>query len=355
MEYPTFITGGTSVLLNRWPLDRVLAVEGVTVHEFGHQYWQSMVASNEFEESWLDEGFNSYATGKVMERVYGPWMMQALGLRIGGLESARAQNSVDRMFDRIRSSSWGFSPGNYAFNSYSRTELTLLTLESLLGPETMARVMRTYHERWRFRHPTSDDFYAAVSEVAGRDWRPFFEQTVERPGILDDEVASVRSERVPEPRGVFGEGDQRKTVSVKDARKKEAEADGAGGRPWRNTVLVRRRGELVLPTSLRLDFEGGTSQTITLLERDTPGGTVEAPPLIEGGAGGGAWVGRWKRLELTGDKRLVSATIDPEDRLVIDVNRLNNAKRVEPDGRAAAHWGVRWVFWLQQLLAMVGL
>ena len=37
------------------------------------------------------------------------------------------------------------------------------------------------------------------------------------------------------------------------------------------------------------------------------------------------------------------------------MNRLNNSRRVEPDGRAAAHWGVRWVFWLQQLLAMVGL
>ena len=49
-----------------------------------------LVASNEFEESWLDEGFNSYSTGKVMERVYGPWMLQVLGLRLGELEGARA-------------------------------------------------------------------------------------------------------------------------------------------------------------------------------------------------------------------------------------------------------------------------
>jgi hypothetical protein len=102
MEYPTFITAGTSVLLNRWPLDRVLAPEEVVVHEFGHQYWQSMVASNEFEESWLDEGFNSYSTGKVMDKVYGEWMIEAFGLRLGGLELSRMQNSVERMFDRIR-------------------------------------------------------------------------------------------------------------------------------------------------------------------------------------------------------------------------------------------------------------
>ena len=88
MEYPTFITAGTSSLLGRWPFDRVLLPEEVTVHEFGHQYWQSMVASNEFEESWLDEGFNTHSTAKVMARTYGPWMVQVLGLRIGGGEMA---------------------------------------------------------------------------------------------------------------------------------------------------------------------------------------------------------------------------------------------------------------------------
>jgi hypothetical protein len=355
MEYPTFITAGTSSLFNRWPLDRVLAPEAVTVHEFGHQYWQSMVASNEFEESWLDEGFNSYSTGKVMERVYGPWMVQVLGLRLGELEGARAQNSVDRMFDRIRTSSWGYSPGNYAFNSYARTQLTLLTFEALVGSETMARVMRTYHERWRFRHPSSDDFYDVVAELSGPSRRAFFEQTVERPGILDDEVASVKSERVREPSGVFGEGDGRKTVTMKEARKKEAEADRLAGRPWRSTVIVRRRGELSLPTALRLEYEGGETQTVTLREHEPGGSDLENAPLVASAGAGEAWGGRWKRLELTGERRLVSATLDPEDRLVLDVNRLNNSRRVEPNGRAAAHWGARWVFWLQQLLAMVGL
>jgi len=355
MEYPTFITAGTSSLLSRWPLDRVLAPESVTVHEFGHQYWQSMVASNEFEESWLDEGFNTHSTAKVMARTYGPWVVQAFGVRIGEGDMSRAGNSVDRMFDAIRTPAWGYSPGNYGFNSYQRTDLTLLTLESLLGKEAMARVMRTYHERWRFRHPTSEDFYAVVSEVAGRDARWFFDQTVERPGVLDDEVASVRSERVPEPRGVFGEGDGKKTIATKEAREKERETDKAGGRPWRSTVVVRRRGEVTLPTSLSLEFEGGKSQTMTLQELDFAGAKTESAPLLAARKEDRPWAGRWKRVEITGERRLVSATVDPDNRVAIDVNRLNNSRRVEPDGRAAAHWGARWVFWLQQALAMVGL
>src|SRR3989449_9973530 len=68
MEYPTFITVGTSF----WPGERSSEPEGVTVHEFGHQFWYGLVANNEFEEAWLDEGFNSYHTEKAAVLALGP-------------------------------------------------------------------------------------------------------------------------------------------------------------------------------------------------------------------------------------------------------------------------------------------
>src|SRR5262249_23511958 len=53
MEYPTLITGGTS-----WSAPRAIhRPESVTVHEAGHQFFYGLLASNEFEEPWLDEGF----------------------------------------------------------------------------------------------------------------------------------------------------------------------------------------------------------------------------------------------------------------------------------------------------------
>jgi Aminopeptidase N len=50
MEYPTFITGEAS-----WFAPQGLRSnpEGVVEHEFGHQYWYGMVATNEFEDAWL--------------------------------------------------------------------------------------------------------------------------------------------------------------------------------------------------------------------------------------------------------------------------------------------------------------
>ena len=58
MEYPTLITGGTDWWEPSW---FYYGMEVTVAHEFGHQYWYGMVATNEFEEPWLDEGINSYS------------------------------------------------------------------------------------------------------------------------------------------------------------------------------------------------------------------------------------------------------------------------------------------------------
>jgi hypothetical protein len=66
MEYPTLITCGTSL----FPHPREMRPEGVTIHEFGHQYWYGLSANNEFEEAWLDEGINTYSEGRAQTLEY---------------------------------------------------------------------------------------------------------------------------------------------------------------------------------------------------------------------------------------------------------------------------------------------
>ena len=61
MEYPTLFTVGT-----RWLMPREdTYVEDTVVHEAGHQWWYGMVATNEFEDAWMDEGINQYANARV--------------------------------------------------------------------------------------------------------------------------------------------------------------------------------------------------------------------------------------------------------------------------------------------------
>jgi hypothetical protein len=190
----------------------------------------------------------------------------------------------------------------------------------------MARVMRTYQERWRFGHPASEDFYAVASEVSGRDLRSFFEQTIEQPGFLDYELTSAATARDHGPRGILGDG-AAATLSLPEAEATDEEDEG----PWRSQVTVRRRGTIALPVEVELQFEGGRTERRT-------------------------WEGleSWVRVDVTGPDRLVSAVVDPDDLLVLDVNRLNNARRVEPDHRTADYWGARLAFWFQTMLGVVG-
>jgi hypothetical protein len=156
MEYPTFITAGTSPRLNGWPFDGVRLPEEVVVHEFGHQYFQGMIASNEFEEAWLDEGINSYATGRTMERGFGrdATMVSFLGWQASERDYLRATIEPEVEFSAINQPSWAYANDwSYGVNSYVRPELLLRTIENIAGTQTMARVMRTYAERWRYKHP----------------------------------------------------------------------------------------------------------------------------------------------------------------------------------------------------------
>lgn len=331
MEYPTFITAGSSWLLSFWPFSRVRAQEAVTVHEFGHQFWYALVGNNEFEEAWLDEGVNSYSTGKVMELGYGrdTAMGSILGVGLGAIDTLRMQNGPNYKYDRVRQPAWTYMNNNaYGFYSYQKPEILLRTLENYLGEQSMARIMRTYHERWRFRHPSSDDFYAVANEVAGRDLMWFFRQAVEEPPVLDYDVASVSSLRLNEPRGVL---DDPKTAGDKSGAGASQAAAEKTPDLYQTTIVVRRRGEFVFPVDVAFKFEGKP------VERTS-------------------WDGRdpWKRYRFVRPERLEWVDVDPDRHIVLDVDWSNNARRVQPDRRVAAKWTARWIFWAQNALASIG-
>ncbi len=330
MEYPTFITGGTTVLSNRWPFGKLRLLEEVTVHEFGHQFWYGLVGNNEFEEAWLDEGFNSYSTGKVMEMGYGAGRstIDVFGFRLGSLAPARLSNSPNAIFERVRQPAWQFGTGAYGFYAYQKPQLLLTTLERFLGEQTMARVMRTYHERWRFRHPHSDDFYAVANEVSGQDLSWYFSQVVEGSGVLDYAVSSVSSTRVKTRQG-YTDGEGTRTL-VKQEEARKLDRDNTSG-PYDTVVMVKRLGGVTMPVQIALKFEGRDVERLDWDGKDT-----------------------YKRIALRRDERLEWAAVDPDHVAVLDVDWTNNSRRLEPDGRAAFKWSARWVYLVQQFVAFVG-
>ena len=184
MEYPTLITCGTTVGIPSW----VRYPELVTVHEFGHQYFYGMLANNEAEEAWLDEGINSYVETRIMDDAYGPGSaFSMLGIHI---DDAPLQRLVYRIGEPGRGAlftrSWEYNPSSdYGRITYAKSATVLHALEQYLGREVMDQFLRTYYERWRFRHPTTRDVQAVLEDVTGDNFDWFFTQYVYGTAVVD--------------------------------------------------------------------------------------------------------------------------------------------------------------------------
>jgi Peptidase family M1 domain len=323
MEYPTLITAGTA-----WSAPASIhRPEGVTVHEAGHQFFYGLLASNEFEEAWLDEGFNTYMTDRVLKTVYGPNRVDlgVFGLHLPlGIDIHYPLDTNRRYFevadwDVLASESWKFrTRRSYGSHIYSKTALTMATLERLLGTPAMDKALRLYGDRWRFKHPTTKDFIAAVNDSTGADWNWFFDRTFFSSGIVDYAVAEAESKPAKPPRGLF----------EKDGKLVEGPPAALGkARGYDSVVTVVRRGDVAMPVDVLLRFDGGHVYR-------------------------SHWDGqaRWKKYRAESGPRLLEAIVDPEEKILLDADRTNNGRRPEADPRAATRWTARAVFWVQNMV-----
>jgi hypothetical protein len=157
MEYPTLITGGTEWWEPTW-LNFGMPV--TVAHEFGHQYWYGMVATNEFEEPWLDEGINSYTEGKVMSAVFGQntSAVNARTLYTSDPEMMRTFFISHPDEDPIVRPGWKFvSSASYGSIVYGKTAIVLETLDVRIWTLTwprLSRVPRSSTTPWTRSPPT---------------------------------------------------------------------------------------------------------------------------------------------------------------------------------------------------------
>jgi hypothetical protein len=329
MEYPTLFTAGA-----RWLAPRTVAQpESVTVHEAGHQFWYGIVATNEFEHAWMDEGLNTFSTARTLEQFFGPqhyakryfggfvpWVFDDLPLS-RATDGNRLSGYRDAAGAEVQSTpSWRYWPGTASAITYNKTALWLNTLERMLGWETLQRILSTYFKRYSFAHPQPRDFFAVANEVSGRDLTWFFDQVYRSSNVFDYRVDVFTSERVSD-RGYFG-----------DASRQKFSADEQAGNTYRTTLVVRRSGDGVFPVSVRVVFEN--NQEVRW-----------------------QWDGRerWKMFEVDRPVRALTAEVDPERVLLLDTNYTNNTRSLAPKTTAAASkWSLAWLIWLQDHLLTYG-
>ncbi len=188
MEYPTLFTVG--VMGSTLPAC-VHLLEVETVHELGHQWFQSVVATNEAEEPWLDEGFADYATVRAMNALYDGALVDCLGWNFSYLAMHRLQYTM-LANTTMAGAAWEFGSMQYGIATYSKPTLALITVERTVGETAMQRFLSAYFDRYAFAHPRAEDVRAVMEETLGAEvttW--FFEQLVNGNGILDMRVVAI--------------------------------------------------------------------------------------------------------------------------------------------------------------------
>jgi len=327
MEYPTFITAPGA---HTFP-SNIRSPEYFVVHEFVHQYFMMMIATNEQEEAWLDEGFTSYYKSRILDHYYGEKnsVVDYSFFHMGAMEFFRSRYlGMDNMkVAEIPRPGWKFPHGGYRDLAYAKAAIMLRTLEGIVGRSVMDEILKTYFDKWSFKHPGGQDFIDVVNEVVtashgdkfGPNMNWFFDQVLYGTDVCDYAVASISNRPV-----------QRKAYGIfenKGLKASEKKINQDKSYTYNSRVVLNRLGELQFPVDVLVHFENGEEKLMF-------------------------WDGRDRAFdfEFQTDSKIDWAMIDPHQKIFMDINFLNNSLRLQPEKRTVWEYLTKFMVKIQNAL-----
>src|SRR4030042_2183705 len=327
MEYTTLFTSVSADRMPEW----MHLPEMATVHEFGHAYFMGILASNEFEEPWMDGGINSFWEVRIMDHYWGE--------NSGAVDLPYLKIS-DKTFTRLtytRSDnnqvisnneySWNYPHGTYGMMSYNKAATWLYALMGIIGEETTNEIFREYYREWAFKHPSGNDFVNVVNEVVnkihgdkyGADMNWFFDQTLYGTGICAYRVSNITNRKLPSEKEKQENDSLSKDLASKDSI-------------YKAVVQLERIGEVMLPVDVLVRFENGDE----ILEN---------------------WDGkaRYKDYTYLGHGKIKWVKIDPEYTNKMDVNFINNSRTNDPDRVPVRRFADKLISLMQLYISVITL
>ena len=149
---------------------------GVIIHEVGHNYFPMIVNSDERQWTWMDEGLNTFLE-YLTEITFDP----NFPARRGPAQYIVPYMKGNQQFlEPIMSNSENIY--QFGANAYGKpaTGLNILR-ETIMGHELFDHAFKTYANRWKFKHPTPEDFFRTMEDASAMDldwfWRGWFYST----------------------------------------------------------------------------------------------------------------------------------------------------------------------------------
>ncbi len=149
---------------------------GVICHEVGHNFFPMIVNSDERQWTWMDEGLNSF-----MEYLAESTFELNFPTRRGPAKNIVPYMSGDQKgLEPIMTNSESIR--QFGNNAYGKPATALNILrETIMGHELFDYAFKTYSNRWKFKHPTPEDFFRTMEDASAVDldwfWRGWFYTT----------------------------------------------------------------------------------------------------------------------------------------------------------------------------------
>jgi hypothetical protein len=165
------------------------SLDNVITHEVGHNWFYGLLATNERDHTWMDEGMNSFYEQRYMRKFYGGQSIENQipkqiydSKKYGGVLEfglmMLARNGLDQTADQ---DAYYMNNINYGLQAYMKTAHCMRWLEQSVGVQKFDAAMQQYYREWSFKHPYPAD-YAASMQRSGvpADWFMQLMQTTRR-------------------------------------------------------------------------------------------------------------------------------------------------------------------------------
>jgi hypothetical protein len=194
MEYPMICWNYGRPDENGKISDRIkYGMLGVIIHEVGHNFFPMIVNSDERQWTWMDEGLNTfleYLTEQEFDKDFPADRGPAKSI-------VPYMKGNQQFLEPIMSN--GDVVYNFGANAYGKpaTGLNILR-ETIMGHELFDHAFKTYANRWKFKHPTPEDFFRTMEDASAVDldwfWKGWFYST----DVVDLGIKNVKQFYVTE-------------------------------------------------------------------------------------------------------------------------------------------------------------
>ena len=259
---------------------------GVMTHEFGHTWFQHILASNESKYGWLDEGFTSFiedlATNEMAEKKLDNPHENAykgyVSMANSGKEQPQTTHS-DR-YDENRV---------YSITSYSKGDVFLAQLGYLIGKENVLKTLKKYYKDFKFKHPTPNDIKRTAERISGANLDWYLTDWTKTTNTIDYAIKSVAE----------------------------------------NVITLERLGRMPMPIDVLLEYQDGSKEAFYIplrmmnFEKENPDSSLKRTVLKDW-----AWAYPTYEFMISSDKKIKKITLDSSE-LMADVKRDNNVFEVK--------------------------